>query len=100
MIGLRNAAGSRLNPSADSVIGEGDQVIALAGDDSTLGRGTDGGHGRSGCSRHDGCAQERPQRVLILGWNSRTANVVHELDQYLQPGSKVTVVADQAGVSG
>ena len=37
--------------------------------------------------------------MLILGWNSRTANVVHELDQYLQPGSKVTVVADQAGVS-
>ena len=47
----------------------------------------------------DGALKERSQRVLILGWNGRSANVVRELDQYLQPGSRVTVVADQAGVS-
>ena len=43
--------------------------------------------------RHARGAEPRPQRSLILGWNSRAASVINELDNYVVPGSSVTVVA-------
>ena len=98
VIGVRSASGSRLNPPADAVIGDGDQVIALAGDDSTLAVAAPMvGTVDSGAFAADGVLREQPQRVLILGWNGRSANVIRELDQYLQPGSRVMVVADHPG---
>jgi voltage-gated potassium channel Kch len=37
-----------------------------------------------------------PERTLILGWNSRAAAIIRELDAYVAAGSRVTVVADSA----
>jgi voltage-gated potassium channel Kch len=38
----------------------------------------------------------KPEQVLILGWNNRSPAVINEFDEYLHPGSSVTVVADYA----
>ncbi len=38
---------------------------------------------------------EGPQRSLILGYNARTRTVLRELDEYVEPGSKVVLVADR-----
>ena len=35
-----------------------------------------------------------PERTLILGWNTRGATVVSELDKYAMPGSELTIIAD------
>src|SRR5205823_1954858 len=38
--------------------------------------------------------EEVPQKVLLLGWKSRAPAVISEFDEYRQPGSSVTVMAD------
>jgi voltage-gated potassium channel Kch len=98
VIGVRTPAGSRLNPPGDTVLDDDDEVIALAGDDSTLAVARASGATVDPAAIDvSGTLPQQAQRVLILGWNGRSASVVHELDQYLQPGSAVTVVADHSG---
>ena len=95
VIGLRTAAGSKLNPKGDTRIAPGDHLIALASDDSVLAvaKPAIGAVDPDGIDV-SGVLARHPQKVLILGWNGRSASVVRELDQYLEPGSAVTVVAD------
>ena len=97
-VGLLPAGGTlRLNPPADTVIQENDQVILIAEDDSSIrlsGR-------RSWDIRSDLIAELRrtpqpPDRILVLGWNWLAASILGELDSYVTPGSNITVVADVA----
>ncbi len=85
-----------LNPPMDTVIREGDEIIAISEDDDTV--------RLSGLSdkgiKYDTIQVTqntplRPERVLILGWNWRSPAIIRELDNYVAPGSKVTIVADQ-----
>lgn len=95
VIGLQSNGGVVLNPPQSTQIGPEDSVIAIAEDDARLNAavpyaGTiDEDLILEAPTRHEG-----PQRVLILGWNSRSAAVINEFDEYLHPGSSVTVVAD------
>lgn len=84
-----------LNPPADAVLGEGDRLIALSEDDDTFSL-SDGApppiqqhHLRTAGSR-----PPAPERTLVLGWNWRGVAVVRELDNYVPPGSELTVMAD------
>ncbi len=100
LIGLRPAGGTpRLNPPMDTVIGPDDDVIAISADDDTV-RLTDAP------TEPDAAAirlvpprQRPPERTLVLGWNSRAATIIRELDGYVAAGSNVTVVADLAEVA-
>jgi Trk K+ transport system NAD-binding subunit len=95
-IGLCREGGEpQLNPSMDTVIRDGDQIIAISEDDDTV--------QISGLTALE--IQEQaiqviepgeavPEHILILGWNSRAPFIINELDQYVAPGSSVTVVAD------
>jgi voltage-gated potassium channel Kch len=95
VMGLCSAGGRvRLNPAMDTVIANGDRVIAISEDDDTVrlsglvDRGID----------YDAIREPQPrqpnvERALILGWNARAATVVWELHHYMPPGSQVTVVA-------
>jgi ion channel POLLUX/CASTOR len=95
VIGLRTSTGSKLNPTGDAVIGAGDDLIALASDDSVLAVARPAvGIVDTTAIDVSGVQERHAQKVLILGWNGRSASVVRELDQYLEPGSAVTVVAD------
>jgi len=89
----------KLNPPMDTVIRDGDQIIAISEDDDTV--------QLSGLA--DLAIQEQaiqtiepveavPEHVLMLGWNSRAPFIINELDQYVAPGSSVTVVADSVDV--
>ena len=96
VIGLQRADGSvRVNPPMDAVIEAGDNVIAIAQDDSVLERATPF-HGTVDLDAMVACdrAPEPAQRVLVIGWNSRTCTVVAEIDHYVAPGSEVLVVAE------
>jgi voltage-gated potassium channel Kch len=97
VIGVRDAAGRvRLNPPADSTIGAGDQVIAIAEDDADLlaavARSPNGNIEEAAIVTAP-ARDAAPQRALILGWNKRAAAVINEMDDYVVPGSMVTVVA-------
>ncbi|MFC0678485.1 NAD-binding protein [Lysobacter korlensis] len=93
VIGIGSAGGVRLNPSADTVIGTGDQLIVIAEDDSTIKLGTRGAVDESAIS-HLAAAPSRPERTLVLGFNSGLRTILRELDEYVAPGSTVTIVAD------
>jgi voltage-gated potassium channel Kch len=96
VIGLRRAqGGTQLNPPMDTVIAEGDQIIAISEDDDTirLSELKDVGINTSAVRAAAGWAPT-PERTLILGWNWRVPTIINELDAYVAPGSAVTVVAD------
>jgi len=97
-IGLATAGGVKLNPAAETVLAPGDRVVVIAEDDSVLAnapasRGTVDDAAIVAAAPRD----DRPQRVLMLGWNSRSLIIVRELGEYLAAGSAVTVAADSDG---
>ena len=93
----RKGTGPRLKPPLDTVIQAGDEIIAIAEDDSAiyLSRRQDLGI-RMDATRCCSYAQPIPERTLLLGWNWCGPNIINELDRYVAPGSTVTVVADVA----
>jgi Castor and Pollux, part of voltage-gated ion channel len=84
-----------LNPSAGTVIDDGDMVIAVAEDDSVL----DGAaYARAPTVGEQIAIQPTPpakaEDTLILGYNRRTPLVISELGSYAEPGSRALLVSD------
>lgn len=96
VLGLARADGRILvNPPAATVLEHGDQVIAVAEDDSTF-RCTGA---TSWPVPVPVLAQDEvqlPKRLLIVGWSLLGAKVVREFDQFAVPGTVVDVVVDPA----
>jgi voltage-gated potassium channel Kch len=103
VIGLRFGDGRvQLNPPMDTLIGPGDKVIAVSEDDDTVSLSGKTDYGiEEGAFRilgQEDLARLRavvPERTLILGWNQRAPALLRELDNYVGPGSEVTVVVDE-----
>jgi len=96
MIGLGFADGRvKLNPPMDTIIQEGDRVIAISADDDTIRLST-----RTEVPvytehiRNPAPGPKLPERTLILGWNRRAPEIVNELEHYVSPGSKTMIVAE------
>lgn len=99
VMGLKTAGGGvRLNPPMDTVLGPGDEVIAISEDDDTIVLS-----GRKSLPVDEGAialrepAPPAPERTLLLGWNRKLPTILGELDAYVAPGSEALVVADHAG---
>lgn len=82
-----------LNPAPSTRFEEGDHVIAIAGDDDQV--------VLSGFETVEppvparpGDSVEPPIRVLVVGWSSFGPKVLHEIDEFLSPGSFVEVAID------
>jgi Trk K+ transport system NAD-binding subunit len=100
VIGLQYANGEvKLNPPMETRLCPGDKVIAISEDDDTVKlSGLTDLHVNAAAIRDPQPAPARPERTLILGWNSQACQVIAELDNYVAPGSEVTLVADQQEV--
>ncbi len=98
LIGLRFKDGRvRLSPPMDTRIAAGDQVIAISEDDDTVRlSGLTDYRIAAGAIREARARDRTPERTLILGWSHRAPAIIIELDNYVAPGSEVTVVADTA----
>lgn len=96
LLGIRFADGRvELNPPMATTISAGDQLIAIAADDSSLeltGR-TDYAIDTAALCSPLPPQPSQPMRILLLGWNRRAPFMIAELAQYLPPASEVTVVA-------
>ena len=89
-----------LKPPMDTVLKEGDSLIIIAEDDSTIKpSGRRAWDIRSNLIVGTAASARSPERVLVLGWNWLGASIVNELDHYAAPGSEVTVVSDQPRTS-
>lgn len=96
VLGVRRASGQvQLLPGMDATIGAGDSLIVLAEDDSTV-RYT--GVNEEGINpqlfRKPVKDSTGPEATLILGWNRRGSIITQELDKYVAPGSKLTIVSE------
>ncbi len=96
LIGLRKADGAiLLNPAMTTPVETGDQFIAVSADDDTI--------RLSGMTSWDISKDaifdvdhitRFSSRTLLMGWNHRATTVINELDEYLNQGSQITIVAD------
>ena len=100
VIGLQRTDGQTLlNPPMSTVIGAGDQIIAIAADDDTIhvtnlpALPVDESAIRTTAHR----AAIPSRRILILGWNHRAPFMISELNRYVAPGSSATIVTDGGG---
>lgn len=88
---------SKINPPMDQLITEGDQIIAISEDDDTVvldgkvNAEVDASAIQTGQRTTAG-----PERTLILGWNEGAVTVVKELDNYVSPGSIITIVSEDS----
>ena len=98
LIGIKSVDGEIvLNPQMDTIIDDGDSIIAISEDDDTIilsGR-QDIEINKEGI-RSDFTEIKVPGRIIMLGWNWRAPIIIRELDNYLRPGSFMRIVADEA----
>lgn len=94
VMGLMYKAGNvQVNPPMDTVIQPGDQIIAIAEDDSTMKVGTSNAPVDMSAIATRTETVPGPERTLLLGWNQRALILVRELDHYVQPGSHLKIVS-------
>jgi voltage-gated potassium channel Kch len=95
VIGLCTQGGQvRLNPPTNTKIEPGDQLIAISKDDDTIHLSGYTPKINEQAIRQQQADPITPERTLILGWNSRAAIIISQLDQYVAPESEVMVVAN------
>jgi voltage-gated potassium channel Kch len=88
-----------INPSMDTIMNDGDQVIAISEDDDTVkvsGK-TSWNIQKDSFNRVEG-AEQAVEKTLILGWNARGIRIIEELDNYVSEGSQVMILADVDGI--
>jgi voltage-gated potassium channel Kch len=95
VIGLQSKDGVRLNPAMDTVIEEGDAIIAVTADDDTLLlNGVPQPALEARILGGTAVAAAEAEQILILGWNENALRIMQELDHYVASGSVITVASD------
>lgn len=94
VVGVFGADGSvYLNPAPDTVIGEGDQLIAIVEDDSLFVVDATPAAGRVlHCERRE--VSDVPRRIVIVGWSSLGPRVLAELDEFLDERTAIELLLD------
>ncbi|MCE9598903.1 MAG: potassium transporter TrkA [Spirochaetia bacterium] len=90
-----------LNPKPAEKFEDGDRIIAIAEDDDKILLGSGSNYGiNTSVIRAAASSTPKPERTLLLGWNSRGSLMVNELDQYVGPGSTLCIVTDNSDAIG
>jgi hypothetical protein len=100
VIGRMTANGAvELNPPPDTALADTDKLIVIAEDDSAI---TFNGlqHYDAPATNGRARAERQPLEVVLVGWSGFGHKVLQELDEFLPPNSKVTVVLDGDLVDG
>ncbi len=95
VIGIHRYDGQMmLLPPMDMVVATGDRIIAITEDDSTfhLSASTSYDIDMDIVQGTDVSQPIKPERTIILGWNSHAPLIINELDNYVCPGSEIMLV--------
>jgi voltage-gated potassium channel Kch len=93
-IGLRRGDGTVvLNPPMSTRVHPSDQMIVIAEDDSMIRLADGPSQLAAGAIAVSLSPPVPPERILLLGWNSRADKIVDQLDQYVAAGSQLQVAA-------
>lgn len=96
VIGIQASDGTiQLNPPSHRVLQAGERLIVISEDDDTtyLNQATAAPIDEQAI-QVVAPAPPRAESTLILGWGDRVNSIIQLLDQYVAPGSQVTVMAD------
>lgn len=82
-----------LNPPMDTIIKDKDKVFLLAEDDDQISLSEFKMELINVDSiRNFNSVSEEPENILILGWNSRANQLLHEIDHYIPKGSQIQIL--------
>lgn len=97
-IGLRHADGTVvINPEADLKLVDGDDILILAEDDSTIEFVKDAVAKPKGLKLANGKKSEQSvERELLIGWNEKLPLIVREYADYVQAGSQIDIMLREA----
>lgn len=93
VMGIVSGETVQLNPAPATVLNAEDRLIHLAADDSAIRLASPGVPDDSVLSV-EADEDHRPERTLVLGFNSDFRTIMRELNEYVAKGSITTVVAD------
>ena len=82
-----------LNPPPDDVVDDGDQLVLIAEDDTSIETTPRGAPDRAAISE-TARPTAQSQRTLVLGYSSSVQSMLEDLADYVPAGSLATVVAD------
>jgi ion channel POLLUX/CASTOR len=94
VIGIVKNGTVHINPAAKTSYDAGDQLIVIAEDDSAIHLSTAATAPDAAVISSTKPAAVKPERTLILGYNSQLHTMLAELNEYVAAGSAATVVAD------
>jgi ion channel POLLUX/CASTOR len=94
IIGIRFHDGRlEINPPMETRIAGGDKLIAISEDDDTVRLSGLTEHNiESGAIREIAPSAPATEHTLMLGWNERASSIIKELDHYVGPDSRITIV--------
>jgi hypothetical protein len=101
VIGLVDAQGNpSLNPAMNRIYGDGEKIILIAEDDDCI-------YSNSNSTQlfneamivKSAATQNKPEKIIFMGWNSKAAAIIQELDAYVGSGSKLTIASDDNNVA-
>jgi voltage-gated potassium channel Kch len=95
VVGVKTAEGIvQLNPPMDRRFAPGDEAIVIAADAASIRSGRHTPPLDPSLMVQKRTSVEESEKTLLLGWSSRAPIIIRELDNYVAPGSLMTVVAD------
>jgi ion channel POLLUX/CASTOR len=95
VIGIQNPQGSiELNPPQNRVLERSENIIVIAEDDDTAKASSLPANIEEKLIVQGIPSQLKSEHTLILGWNIRVPSMIKQLDEYVNPNSSVTVVAN------
>ena len=99
VVGLKRDNDVVLNPPMDTVLADGYMIVAVTADDDTVRLLPQWpAQPDTAAIVATPAAVSAPERTLVLGWNHLGVQLIGELDNYVAPGSEVTVVANLVGI--
>lgn len=96
IIGMQFASDNHVevNPPMSTVIQPGDQLIGITEDDDTMVISNRTNFNlEEGFIRATKLEETGPESILLIGWNNRARTIIQELDNYVQPGSRLKVIS-------
>lgn len=93
----RPGEAAQLNPSMDTILNAGDNLILIAEDDDKI--LVDGQPPAQFDLVVEGKNQKsNAEKSLLMGWNWKAPAIIRELDHYVPKGSELTVMASAEGI--
>jgi voltage-gated potassium channel Kch len=99
VVGVKTREGVvQLNPPMDRRFAPGDEAIVIAADAASIRLGKHTPPLDPSLLVEKPTSDPVPEKTLLLGWSSRAPIIIRELDNYVAPGSLITVVADSPDI--